>query len=603
MSFLRNTNHLVFNLLAAGTLAMIACANPVAPTGGPKDTTPPEIIRSVPENQSVNFSSDRVTITFSEFVNLKDINTQLMVSPPLSEQPDFLMKGKTLTMKFREALRENTTYNFFFGDAIVDITESNPIPGYSFTFSTGPVIDSLSMSGKVLNAFTLQPVKGAFVMLYDSISDSIPYKSRPYYVARTSESGEFRLNNLRSNKYLMFALTDINSNYIYDMPTEDIGFSDTLVEPDLPSEKIAELVPGSEETLPDTLKADSADVKPIQSAPDTIHQEQGDSLAVTAPAVKVSHVKNYLIYQFRETDTIQRLLKGTVIRENVIGLYFRQPVRNLHIKPLDPSLEGEWNLTGYNATRDSLTLWIPGSGTDSLMIEVSDNGIVLDTLDLALTPAARNTGKDKSTVVKKKALEMRPNLISSKIKPGRPLILSVADPVKEADLSRIRLYHDSLEVKPVITFSDSLKTRLHISHSWKEAESYLLKVNDSALISVFGQANDSTAYKFKALSEEETGFIKINITVPDQEKGYIIQLLGDKESILEQHRITGNAILEFKYLSPKKYRFKAIYDLNNNGRWDTGNYLDKLQPEPVSYFSKEIELRANWTMEEDWSLD
>ncbi len=603
MSLFRNTNHIVFNLLTSGMLVMIACANPVAPTGGPKDTTPPEIIRSVPENQSVNFSSDRVSLTFSEFVNLKDINTQLMVSPPLSEMPDFIMKGKTLTMKFRESLKENTTYNFFFGDAIVDITESNPIPGYSFTFSTGPVIDSLSMSGKVLNAFTLQPVKGAFVMLYDSISDSIPYKIRPYYVARTSESGEFRLNNLRGNRYLMFALTDINSNYIYDMPTEDIGFSDTLVEPDIPAIKLPELGLGSEEVPLDTLKADSADVKPIQSVPDTVHQERGDSLAVTAPAVKVSPVKNYLIYQFRETDTIQRLLKGTVIRENVAGLYFRQPVRDVHIKPLDPPLEGAWNLTGYNATRDTLTLWIPGSGTDSLMVEISDNGIVLDTLDLALKPAARTTGKDKGAVAKKKSLEMRPNLVSSKIKPGRPLILSIADPVKEADLSRIRLYHDSLEVKPVITFSDSLKTRLHISHSWKEAESYLLEVNDSALISVFGQANDSTAYKFKAMSEAETGFIKINITVPDQKKSYIIQLLGDKESILEQHSITGNASLEFTYLPPRKYRFKAIHDLNNNGKWDTGNYLRKIQPEPVSYFSKEIELRANWTMEEDWSLN
>ncbi len=603
MSLFRNTNHIVFNLLTSGMLVMIACANPVAPTGGPKDTTPPEIIRSVPENQSVNFSSDRVSLTFSEFVNLKDINTQLMVSPPLSEMPDFIMKGKTLTMKFRESLKENTTYNFFFGDAIVDITESNPIPGYSFTFSTGPVIDSLSMSGKVLNAFTLQPVKGAFVMLYDSISDSIPYKSRPYYVARTNESGEFRLNNLRGNKYLMFALSDINSNYIYDMPTEDIGFSDTLVEPDIPAKKNPEISPESKEVLPDTTKAGSAHHEPLQMAPDTIHQEPGDSLALAAPAVKVSPVKNYLIYQFRETDTVQRLQKGAVIRANVIGLYFRQPVRDVHIKPLDPPLEGAWNLITYNATRDSLTLWIPDPGTDSLMLEISDNGIVLDTLDLALKPAARNTGKDKSTVAKKKSLEMRPNLISSKIKPGRPLILSLADPVKEADLSRIRLYHDSLEVKPVITFSDSLKTRLHISHSWKEAESYLLEVNDSALISVFGQANDSTAYKFKAMSEAETGFIKINITVPDQKKSYIIQLLGDKESILEQHSITGNASLEFTYLPPRKYRFKAIHDLNNNGKWDTGNYLRKIQPEPVSYFSKEIELRANWTMEEDWSLN
>ena len=182
--------HKFFNrLLFACLLILFACANPVPPSGGPKDTTPPSVIRAVPANQSVNFKAEKVIITFDEFVTLKDITTQLVVSPPMGEHPEFTTRGKNLIMKFKEPLKSNTTYNFFFANSIVDLTESNPLAGYQFTFSTGPVLDSLTIGGTLINAFNNQPVKDAFVMLYDTIYDSVPYKTRPYYLARTGSAG------------------------------------------------------------------------------------------------------------------------------------------------------------------------------------------------------------------------------------------------------------------------------------------------------------------------------------------------------------------------------------------------------------------------------
>lgn len=627
----------IFYFLATAVLFIHACANPVSPTGGPKDTTPPEIIRSIPLNQSVNFTGDRVIMTFSEFVTLKDMNTQLVVSPPLSEPPVFSMRGKSMTMKFEEPLRENSTYNFFFGDAIVDLTEANPLTNYSFSFSTGPVLDSLSIKGKLLNAFNLQPVKSAFVMLYDSIYDSVPYKQRPYYLARTSETGDFVLNNLRDSKYLMFALTDINGNYMYDMPTEEIAFLDSLVRPVFHGVKLKPAIdstsvfadslavePDSLNIYPDSLNIfpDSLNIFPdslhIHSDSLHIHDENEDHLHDTISDDHEHHdhshihdaevltqgvvIPSYTLLHFRETDTIQRLLKGTVVRKNVISLAFRFPVTSFTIKPIEPEYSENWAITEYNTNRDTITIWIPEPATDSLLLEVADNGIVMDTLDVALTPALKTAARGKAAEIKPEKLTFRPSLKASKIRPDRELRLTFSDPVASFNPEKIRLFVDTILLTPEIGFQDSLQLHFSIKHKWREGDKYLLEIPDSTFTSIFGHFNDSAGYKFTAITEAESGLLKINteLSVPGN---YIIQLLDDKEVLLEERMINENSILSFNYLSARKYKLKAIFDLNGNGKWDTGNFLKKRQPEPVSYFQKEIEMRINWSIEEDWIVE
>lgn len=557
-------------LLPAVLIALASCANPMSPTGGPKDTTPPTIIEAEPANQSVNFNSDRVTITFNEFVTLKEVASQLVVSPPMAEQPEFTSRGKSLIMKFKEPLRSNTTYNFFFGNSIVDITESNSLAGFQYTFSTGPILDSLTLGGKLLSSFTNQPVKGAFVMLYDTIYDSIPYKTRPYYLARTGETGEFNLNNLRDGKYLMFALTDINADYIYNLPTEEIAFADSLVRPLAPEIKAKE---------PDSLSNDTI-----------------------KPAFKGNPWYN--LRQFKESDSIQKLIKVSLARENVLSIVFKYPVKNLRLSALEPLLTGEWNITGYNRSRDTLTVWLPSPGADSLNFIVADSGYTNDTIEMALKPRDKTPGRNKpeDQVQVVPPLSFKHNIISSRIKPDKTVILSFAEPIIKYDFNKIILKHDSIPLVPEFSFEDSIKTRLKISYPWKEGLTYLIRINDSTFTSAFNHFNDSTDIKFSTLTETETCNLKFIVSIPDTVSDYIIQLLGDKEKILDQRIVSNDTTLEFRYLTTGKYKIKVIYDKNRNGQWDTGNYLKQRQPEYVIYHPKELEMRANWTVEEEWAI-
>ncbi|MBV2247345.1 MAG: Ig-like domain-containing protein [Lentimicrobium sp.] len=567
-----------------------SCANPVAPTGGPKDVQPPEVVITTPANGSVWFEGTKLAITFNEFVQIKDLNNQMIISPPLREIPDVLLRGKTLHLTFKEALRPHSTYNIFFGKGIVDLTEGNALKDYTFSFSTGAVLDSLAIEGKVLDAFNLAPVKDTYVMLYDSVYDSVPYLSRPYYLARTGEDGSFRLHNLKQGNYLLFALGDKNNNYLFDLPTEPIAFIDSLIQPRFKATRSI--------IISDTIHHDTI------SHQDTLDHMLADSLEFKYATDSEPAFINYTLYQFLEADSIQRLLKPSLLRQNVVNFAFRYPVKELSFKPLNTGFLAQWNLMGYNSIGDTVTLWIPEPGADTLSVEITDNNTILDTVQIALKPATRGRpGRQTETVVVPK-LSFKNSLSSLKIKPERPLILTFNDPVSLLDTSKLILLRDSLVVVPEIRFTDSLHRRLAISHPWNENHKYRLTALDSAFIDIFGHGNDSTALAFTTYKESETGLIQLKIKLPpDSNISYIIQLLGPKQVLVEQRTIHSDTTLTYNYLVPKIYGFKVIYDRNRNGRWDSGNYLRKIQPEKVAFFPKEFELRANWTMEEEWNLE
>ena len=199
---------------------VFSCAREMMPTGGKKDVKPPQIVQSVPPNGSANFTGNKFELKFNEFVVLDKINEQLLISPPVKENPDFRLKGKSLIVKFKNELKPNTTYSVYFGDAIVDLTEGNPIHSFTYLFSTGDHVDSLSMAGKVINAFDLKPADGVMVMLYRNDNDTIPFDSLPmrvppYYLSKTDKQGNFQFSGLAGDNYLVFALKDLNNNYIF----------------------------------------------------------------------------------------------------------------------------------------------------------------------------------------------------------------------------------------------------------------------------------------------------------------------------------------------------------------------------------------------------
>ncbi|MFP4471824.1 MAG: Ig-like domain-containing protein, partial [Bacteroidales bacterium] len=225
-------------LLMALSAGMMYCANPVSPTGGPVDETAPMVVESEPPNYSTHFNRNRIIITFNEFVQLQQPNQQVLISPPLRENPSYKIRGRSVVVDFNEELQPNTTYSIFFGNAITDLTAGNPLGDYLFAFSTGDHIDSLAIGGEVLNAFNLQPQENVLVMLYPPDNDTVPRDSlpmlvRPLYVAKTNAAGVFQLRNLRNEPYKIFALNDMNSNYLYDLPNEEIAFIDSLIAPEV----------------------------------------------------------------------------------------------------------------------------------------------------------------------------------------------------------------------------------------------------------------------------------------------------------------------------------------------------------------------------------
>ncbi len=597
--------HHLFTLLVLILLG--SCANPMSPSGGPKDVTPPAIISSSPANLSTNFTGKEIVITFDEYVSLKDIHSQLIISPPVSEMPSFSNRGKSLIAKFKNPWRSETTYNIFFGDAIVDITEGNKLGGYKFTFSTGNVLDSMMIEGKLINAFNLTPVKAAYVMLYDSIYDSIPYKQIPYYIARTNDAGEFQLTNLRNMKYKMFALTDINANYIYDLPGEEIAFIDTLITPWVPLKegglKFDVMNPAQPDTIapPDSvvvtrLSNDSlaiTDTIPPVAVIDSIATRTDSSMIYTSSG------KYIQMFHFREVDSTQTLLKSHAAKENVLSFIFRVPVKEPLFKMMEGNYAGQ-PVIGKNRIGDTLTMWLPGYTADSIWLEISDQGTVIDTVEMMARP--REKAVRKTETAKAPSLALTSNITGGRLKPSTPLRITFADPVATHAKERALLMEDSLIINNAqIEFRDSIQRQLFIRYPWKEGVRYTYTIPDSSFTSILNIANDSTRYTFTGMMEEETSHVSLTIELPAKTP-YLIQLLDAKEKLVEQVSISENMTIDFRYISPGKYRIKAIDDRNGNGYWDAGKYLSGKYPERVIYFPTELDLRANWTVEEQWNI-
>ena len=313
--------------LLLSILTLIRCANPVTPTGGQKDIEPPKTVKCTPPNLSTYFRANEIKIEFDEFVQLKDPNNQVTISPPWLPNTDFKIRGKSIVIKLNDSLRANTTYAFNFGDAISDITENNISRNFIYVFSTGSFIDSLSLEGQVVDAFNLTPQKDVLAMLYmdnnDTIPfDSLPYKVKPYYLTRTNENGEFRLINLSEASFKIFALKDINSSFTFDLPDEKIAFLDSLVN----GVYIAPVVT-------DTLKKDTL-------TKDTLEKEALIKDSVMSGAGKKPLM---ILRMFQQYDSVQRITRSAMIQDGQVGLYFRYPLKRPGFIPLNFTTSAGWN--------------------------------------------------------------------------------------------------------------------------------------------------------------------------------------------------------------------------------------------------------------------
>ncbi len=563
-----------------------SCANMGMPEGGPKDEDPPKVVLCDPPNFSTFFDKQSIEITFDEYVVLKNVNQKLIISPPLPVKPEIKLKGKKILIELNNELNDSTTYTLNFGDAIVDNNEGNVLQNFQFVFSTGQKLDSLSVSGQILNAFTNQPEPDILVMAYSDLSDTVPQTVIPEYVSRTISDGSFSINNMRKSTYKIFALKDANSNYLFDMPNEAIAFLDTFV---APFAELHEKV----DTIPlDTLGNDS----------------------IVRKTITKNHPSNISLHLFEE-EFYKQYLKSTDRKNNTkIKLAFNQPVKDsIGINFLVPDTLHV--IQEYHENRDSLFIWLTDSteyNLDTIFLEASfvrKDSLGLDylhrdSLKLGFRKKEKKKKEKEKEKEKVKGLQFstKPTK-NSYLEKNKNFIITFAEPVKKLDTSLIQLFtsKDTSKVRvPCSIKNDTNEVRnYHLYTRWEPDNRYVLIAEDSAITSYWNKYNDSTAIVFKTRANEDYGNIIINF---DSINTYgIIQLLDEKEVILEEKRINKAGKTMFNFLLPGNFKMKFIFDLNNNGKWDTGNYSSKMQPEKVNFYPGEIKVRANWDLEFDWN--
>ena len=555
------------------------CANPVSPTGGPKDETPPAVLKSEPPNFSTNFDKSVISITFNEFVKLKNPNQQVIVSPPLDEMPEFKLRGKSVIIDLVGTLLPNTTYSIFFGSAIVDLTEDNPLSNYVYAFSTGDHIDSLSDGGEVLNAFDHKPAEGVFVMLYpeknDTISqDSVPCKVRPLYISKTDKNGIFQLRNLRNEPYKIFALKDVNSNYLFDQPNEEIAFIDSLI-------------------LPEAAVFPDLTIQPADTS-------KKDTLIVA------NLYKNYFrLMMFQQDDSVQRILASEMNTPGRHKMVFKYPVKGaLKLDVINREVPEDWKTEEFNRRRDTLLVWLHDVNMDSLQVKVSINDSILDTTMIVFRKPKLDKKKRKNDDEKiADRIKINSNAKSRSFDLGNRLMLHFDDPLSSADFSHTQfIMGTDTACNPPFLATDSILRHFVFDGEIVEEQTYDFVFPDSSFYSIYGLTNDSTRLTFKTKAAKEYGNILLDVEMQSGGFPYLIQLLTPKGEILREQLVTESSMVTFANILPGKYMLKAIGDKWHNRKWDTGDYFKKRQPENVLFIPAEIEVRANWDIEKSWSL-
>ncbi len=586
---------LLYLFICVATVFLVTnCANPVTPTGGPKDVTPPQVIESEPLNYSINFKAEKIKLEFDEFIEFDEANKQLLVSPPLDNKPEFKIRGKSLIIEPQDELKQNITYTLFFGDAIKDITEKNPLLDFHYVFATGATLDSLTIKGKVLDAFNLQPeMEEIFVMLYLDINDtipfdSIPYLSRPYYIAKTDENGNFQLKNLKNDSYKIFVLKDANSNYLYDLPNEKIAFLDSLLMPEFFKSFVI-----SDSLINDTILSD------IQK--DSLIREEFKVDSINKSKIHYF----YYLYLFDEIDSTQHLTSVKLVREGEINFVFKFPTKDLKIETLNYTFGKDCQvIEDLNPGKDTMTYWLSKNYPDTLLFKISQDSLILDTTEIVLFKEEKKKPKDEEDIPEKiSSLKHKTNIQNNYLNLNTELKLEFTYPLEKYELEKVLLIKKEKDtIVPEIEFTDSIKRKFIIKEKLEEAESYELFFPDSVFTDILGYSNDSASIYFQIKELQNYGTLQINITNTKNGSNYILQLLDDRENILKEINVSEDGIIIIEYLDPNAYKLKLILDTNNNGRWDTGDYIKNIPPEKVYYFKNTLNVRANWDIEENWEL-
>lgn len=595
-------------------LLTAACASIGNPDGGRFDETPPRVVGSSPADGAVNVSKRKVQILFDEYIKLEKASEKVVISPPQIEPANVRADGKRVKVDFYDSLRANTTYTIDFSDAIEDNNEGNPMGQYTFSFSTGDVIDTMQVSGRVLNAADLEPIKGIMVGLYpaDSTWNDTLFRTRPFLrVSRTNGEGRFTIKGVKDGAYRVRALEDKDGDFVFSQKNERVAF-DTMV-----------YVTGSfPDVRMDTVWRDSLWYDSIRVVPYT-HYTPDD----------------VLLLAFLEDGQERHLLKTAYPEPTNFTFYFTAPSDSTpRIKGLN--FDERCLVADASLKNDTVTFWV----TDTALIHRQDTlSMILsymetdtlgqlvvtnDTLDLSPKTTYAKIAAERSKQIEawekdrerrqkkaKKPLPYEENPYertwleagfkpSGSLAPNQNVRYLAKEPILEVDTTKIHFYvkkdTDWLPA-PFLFMPEERSSKSYMLYAeWEPGQKYRFVMDTAAVVSVLEHESKSVRQEFHVRAVEEYGSIFIHVISPDT--GVVVQLLSKNDKVEAQQRTDKDGNADFFFMKPGEYYMRCYVDANGNGQWDTGDYASGLQPERVYYFGKPLPLKAQWDLRQDWDI-
>lgn len=597
-----NTLFLPFYLLVF--LLLVSCAKMGQPDGGWFDETPPKVIGASPADGAVNVNQKKINIYFDEFIKLDNPSEKVVVSPPQLEQPEIKGAGRRIQISLVDSLKANTTYTIDFSDAISDNNEGNPMGNYTYSFSTGAAIDTMEVSGHVLESENLEPIKGILVGLYADHADSA-FRTKPMLrVSRTDSRGRFVIKGVAPGSYRIYALQDQDGDYKFSQKSEKIAFSHDIIVPSC-----------KPDVRQDTTWVDSLHIKSIDQV-DYIHFLPD----------------NIVLRAFTEPLTDRFFLKAERQKANSFTLFFSYGDSILpQIKGLNFDAENAF-LVEASEKKDTITYWLKDTALvnqDTLLMDITyrmtdSTGVLVNKTDsaqeiLSKEPYAKrmkNMEKELAAWTKKQekkkkkgepydsVMEVKPLdvqlSVSSQFDPDQNVIFSFPTPLAKVDTAAIHLYakHDTLWYRAPMEFLPLENRKYELRGEWRPDIEYSLEVDSAAFEDIYGLASKPIKQGFKVNSLDTYGTLLVNITSL-HDLPLIVQLLDAQDKVVKETK-TVKGVAEFYYLKPQKYYMRLIVDRNNNGKWDTGNYASDQQAEDVYYYPEAIECKAKWDLTESW---
>ncbi len=603
------------HILYGSTLTlMAACASIGSPDGGAYDETPPKVVHCSPDDKATSMNTKKVEILFDEYIKIENANEKVIVSPPQITPANIRADGKKIKVTLYDSLAANTTYTVDFSDAIVDNNEGNPMGNYTYSFSTGETIDTMEVSGTVLNAEDLEPVKGVLVGLYpyDSTFSDTLLTAKPFNrVSRTNGSGHFNIKGVKPGRYRAFALDDKDGDFVFSQKSELVAF-DTIdfgvsCRPDIRRDTIWR----------DSIRYDSIVVSPYTHyLPDDL-----------------------VLLGFLEDGQDMHLLKTERTDPEFFRLFFTAKADSL---PVIKGINFDEKCLVYEATEhfDTITCWVTDTmyyrqqdtlTFDLSFMETDSTGQLqphTERLDIVPKTTWAKKWADQRKLIDnwnknwekrlKKAKEPLPAETnpylqtwldisvhpSGSLDPNQNPVFSAKEPLLSVDTTRIHFYvkQDSDWVKHPFLFlpTDNDRRSYTLYAEWDSKEEYRFTADSAAFRGVMGCVSKAQKQEFRIKKDEEFGSLFVHVILPDT--GAVVQLLNRSAKVVATQRADKDGRADFFYLRPGDYYMRCFIDANGNGIWDTGEYASGRQPEEVFYFPKPMTLKANWDLEQDWDV-